>query len=116
VFQLFLSPQFAEVKMKKLIGISAFIFVSFVFLFVCSAEIAFFGPDSKQVSAEEYQKIAQGWQMNMSEIYESRQNAAPSGDDAADSLEEGGSQLADPITVRQKRLNQWKKYREIHSG
>jgi len=102
--------------MKKLSGITVFLSLSLIFLFVCSAEIAYFDTDGKQVSAEEYQKIAQGWQMNMSEIYESRQNAALPEDDAADSLEEGGRQLADPITVRQKRLEQWKKYREIHSS
>lgn len=102
--------------MKNLSGIMVFLFLSLVFLFVCSAEIAHFDSDGKQVSAEEYQKIALGWQGNISEIYKSRQAETPPKDNDTDSLEEGSSQLEDPIAVRQKRLDQWKKYREIHSS
>ena len=102
--------------MKILSGLLVFLCLSFAFLLVCSAEITYFASDGKEVSAEEYDKIARDWQGNVSETNTSRLNEAAQAGDETGSIAADDGGLPDPAFVRQKRLEQWKKYRKMHSG
>ncbi len=96
--------------MKKLLTISLFIIVSFVFCISSIASVVYYNSNNEEISWSAHKTIAINWKNRVSTEIMNKVEAYLNGADIS-SIDTNSIIVENPEVVRQIRLEQWRRFR-----